>query len=71
MPLYDELSEPMQAAVRARWASRVAATLDRLDFTDALRDAGEPWAEADEQGNLVMQNTVVDASHGPSATSSR
>ena len=52
---YDELPEPAQAAVRVEWDNRVAATLAELDFGERLRAAGKPWAEADEEGNLVMR----------------
>jgi len=53
---YDDVSYEAQALVRAAWDSRVAATLERLDLTDDLRAAGKPWAEADENGNLVMRD---------------
>lgn len=52
--LYDELPDPTQAVVRVEWGDRVAATLADLDFTERLHAAGKPWAEADEDGNLVM-----------------
>lgn len=54
--LYDDLPDPAQAVVRVEWDDRVATTLAGLDFTKGLRAAGEPWAEADEGGNLVMRD---------------
>ncbi len=53
--LYDELPDAAQAVVRVGWNDRVACTLAELDFTKALHAAGRPWAEADEDGNLVMR----------------
>lgn len=53
--LYDDLPDSAQVAVRVAWDERIAAILDDLDFTDRLRAAGKPWAEADDDGNLVMR----------------
>ena len=53
---YDELPDPAQAVVRVEWDDRVATTLAGLDFSEDLHAAGEPWAEADEEGNLVMRD---------------
>jgi len=55
---YDDLSDPAQAVVRVEWDDRVAATLAGLDFTEGLHAAGEPWAEADEDGKLVMRDAA-------------
>ncbi len=55
---YDDLPDRAQAAVRVAWDDRVAATLDELDFTPSLHAAGTPWAEADEDGNLVMRDAA-------------
>ena len=52
---YDDLPDPAQAVVRVEWDNRVNATLAELDFSEALHEAGEPWAEADDEGNLVMR----------------
>jgi hypothetical protein len=59
--LYDDLPDPAQAAVRVEWDDRVAATLAGLDFTGDLRANGKPWAEADEDGNLVMRDAAPSA----------
>lgn len=59
--LYDDLADPAQAVVRVEWDDRVAATLAGLDFTEGLHAAGRPWAEADEDGNLVMREAVPPA----------
>jgi hypothetical protein len=56
--LYDDLPDPAQAVVRVEWDDRVAATLAELDFTESLHAAGKPWAEADEDGNLVMREAA-------------
>jgi hypothetical protein len=56
--LYDELPDPAQAVVRVEWDDRIAATLAELDFTESLHAAGKPWAEADEDGNLVMREAA-------------
>lgn len=59
--LYDDLPEPAQALVRVGWEDRVDVTLSELDFTDGLRAAGKPWAEADEDGKLVMRHAAPPA----------
>jgi ParD-like antitoxin of type II bacterial toxin-antitoxin system len=56
---YDDLPDPAQAVVRVEWEDRVAAILGELDFTDGLRAAGQPWAEADEDGNLVTRDAAA------------
>ena len=58
---YDELPDPAQAVVRVEWDDRVVATLAELDFTEALHAAGKPWAEADEEGKLVMREAAPPA----------
>jgi hypothetical protein len=58
---YDDLPAPAQAAVRVEWDDRVAVTLARLDFTDGLEAAGKPWAEADEDGSLVLRDPAPPA----------
>lgn len=59
--LYDNLPDPAQAVVRMEWEDRVSATLAGLDFTGSLHAVGEPWAEADEDGNLVMRDAAPPA----------
>ena len=58
---YDELPDPAQAVVRVEWDDRIAGTLAELDFTETLRGAGKPWAEADEDGKLVMREAAPPA----------
>lgn len=53
---YDELSEPEQAIVRATWRERIADRREALDFEAELLAAGDPWAEADAQGNLIVRH---------------
>lgn len=53
---YDELDGRAQAFVRGVWAERIAEQLDGLDFTERLRAAGQPWPEADAEGNVVMRD---------------
>lgn len=62
--LYDELPDAAQAVVRVEWDDRVAATLEGLDFTEGLQAAGRPWAEADEEGNLVVRDPAPSAPAG-------
>ena len=52
---YDALAEREQAMVRAAWDERVEAALASLDFSQELHDVGASWAEADEEGNLVIR----------------
>lgn len=47
---YDELREREQAAVRAEWDVRIAASIDELDFESEFRAAGDTWVEADDEG---------------------
>lgn len=58
---YDDLSDPVQAAVRVEWEDRVAARLSELDYTDRLGADGRQWAEADEDGKLVMRSAATPA----------
>lgn len=55
---YDDLPDAEQSAVRAEWDDRVAATLAGLDFTEGLYATGKPWAEADEDGNVVTRGAA-------------
>ncbi|MEA5454725.1 hypothetical protein SPF06_08330 [Sinomonas sp. JGH33] len=52
---YDALAEREQAVVRAAWDERIASALASLNFEPELLAAGETWAEADEDGNLVIR----------------
>ncbi len=52
---YDALAEREQALVRAAWEERIEAAIESLDFEQDLLGAGEQWAEADEEGNLVIR----------------
>lgn len=51
---YDDLPEDDQEVVRAEWERRLAASLGS-DRTERLVAGGVPWAEADDDGNLVMR----------------
>ena len=53
---YDALSTPDQAVVRGVWEEGIEARIDALDFTQQLREAGAPWAEADADGNVVHRS---------------
>jgi hypothetical protein len=53
---YDDLGEFDQAAVRAAWEESIDDAIGDLDYEDRLLAAGESWAEADDQGNLVIRN---------------
>ena len=52
---YDALAEREQAMVRAAWDERIEAAIDSLNFEQDLLAAGAAWAEADEEGNLVIR----------------
>jgi hypothetical protein len=52
---YDELDERAQAVVRAAWDERIAADIAHLDLTERLWAAGRPWAEGDDDGNVVWR----------------
>lgn len=49
---YDDLDDRGQAVVRATWDEQIAARIAGLDLTEELVAAGEPWAEADEDGRV-------------------
>jgi hypothetical protein len=53
---YDDLGERDQAVVRANWDEQVAERLARLDLAAEFTQAGRPWTEADEQGNVVERH---------------
>lgn len=52
---YDALGDRAQAIVRAAWDQSLPDRLAGLNFEDRLNAAGEPWAEADAEGNVVMR----------------
>lgn len=57
---YDSLgSDFAQAVVRAEWGVRIAEHAAALDFEGQLTAAGEPWAEADTAGNVVMRGPGI------------
>lgn len=53
---YDGLPDKEQAVVRAAWDEQISAKIAELDFEKSLRAAGQPWAEADAEGNAVVRN---------------
>jgi hypothetical protein len=52
---YDALTDRGQALVRTAWSEQIAERVGALDLTGPLRDAGQPWAEADADGNVVVR----------------
>lgn len=52
---YDALAEREQAIVRAAWDERIAAAIASLNFEKELLAAGDAWAEADDEGNLIIR----------------
>lgn len=52
---YDALAGREQAIVRAAWDERIAAAVASLDLERELLAAGGEWAEADDEGNLVIR----------------
>jgi hypothetical protein len=56
---YDDLAtDEEQALVRAEWDRRMVARISDLDFEAEFLAAGEPWAEADTDGNLVIRTPL-------------
>lgn len=57
---YDDLGEFDQAGVRATWDEQIQDTIAHLDYQEQFTDRGESWAEADEEGNLVVRSGAQD-----------
>ncbi|MDT0203482.1 TA system antitoxin ParD family protein [Nocardioides sp. AE5] len=57
---YDALQEREQAIVRATWDERIAERIDTLDLAERFREEGVSYAEADEDGALVVLETSTD-----------
>lgn len=52
---YDEVDDRSQAVVRAAWDEQIAEKIAGLDFTEQLQATGLPWAEADDDGDVVVR----------------
>ena len=52
---YDALAEREQSMVRAAWDERIEAAIASLNLEHDLIAAGTEWAEADEEGNLIIR----------------
>jgi hypothetical protein len=52
---YDTLGEFDQAAVRAVWDEQIDDAIAGLNYESALEAAGDEWAEADADGNVVLR----------------
>src|SRR4051794_21564403 len=52
---YDTLGDQGQAFVRVAWNDQIAERTAALDLTDRLHAAGQPWVEADADGNVVAR----------------
>lgn len=50
---YDGLGDRGQAIVRASWDEQIAERLASLDLADEFTQAGRPWSEANDQGDVV------------------
>lgn len=50
---YDDADDRAQAVIRAAWDEQIADRIASLDLTGELEAAGVPWAEADDDGNVV------------------
>ncbi len=55
---YDEVDGHAQAAIRASWDEDIAARIDGLDFTKHLEASGHRWAEADDDGDVVIHESA-------------
>lgn len=53
---YDDLTDRAQAVVRATWDEQLLARIEGLSYVERLEAAGQPWAESDTEGNVVMRN---------------
>lgn len=51
---YDALGEREQALVRGAWSERVTALREQLNYEADFAASGESYAEADEDGNLIL-----------------
>lgn len=51
---YDEVDDRSQAVVRAEWEQAIAGRIAGLDLTSRLDASGSSWAEADEDGDVVV-----------------
>ena len=51
---YDVLNAREQAVVRAEWSERMTALRESLDLAAEFTAAGQPWVEADADGNVVV-----------------
>jgi ParD-like antitoxin of type II bacterial toxin-antitoxin system len=52
---YDTLDDRAQAFVRVAWNQQVEGRIGALDLTGPLAAAGQPWAEGDADGNVVVR----------------
>lgn len=57
---YDTLSDRAQAFVRVAWNEQVAERVGTLNLEDQLRAAGQPWVEADADGNVIVREPGSD-----------
>lgn len=58
---YDDLGDRGQALVRASWDEQIAERLADLGLAAEFTQAGRPWSEADEHGDVVHRGGVVKA----------
>ena len=52
---YDALPDRAQARLHASWRQQIAERVAALDFEERLRATGQPWAEADADGTVVIR----------------
>ncbi len=55
---YDSLDDDAQAVVRIDWEDRIAARIAGLDLASEFAADGASWAEADEEGALIIGNAA-------------
>ncbi len=58
---YDALSPKEQALVRTAWLERMTVLRKSLRLDRELAAAGQPYAEADERGLVVLHGAASDA----------
>lgn len=56
---YDGADDRTQADVRAVWDKELTARIANLDLTEELQASGRPWAEADDDGAVVVRGPGV------------
>jgi hypothetical protein len=60
---YDSLTPKEQAVVRAEWSERMTQRREALDLTVTFGGEGRPYAELDDDGNVVVRGAGNENNH--------